>query len=134
SDLTGTAPPALDALHLPTPRATPPSSLSAIVSQSPRDRAGHTYGKAYRDIARALAGDFSAAPDAVAFPRDETEVASVLSWCEEEGLWAVPYGGGSSTVGGVEARRPEGKGAVSIDLSRLGAVLEVDRTSRAARV
>ena len=45
-----------------------------------------------------------------------------------------PYGGGSSTVGGVEARRPPGQGAVSIDLSGLGAVLEVDRTSRAARI
>jgi alkyldihydroxyacetonephosphate synthase len=128
------APPSLDSIRLPAPRVSPPASLAAILSQSPRDRAGHTYGKAYRDVVRGLAGDFAPAPDAVAFPRTEAEVAAVLAWCDEHGLWAVPYGGGSSTVGGVEARRPEGQGAVSIDLSRLDKVLEVDPASRAARV
>jgi alkyldihydroxyacetonephosphate synthase len=61
-------------------------------------------------------------------------VVSVLAWCDERGLAAIPYGGGSSTVGGVEPRRDAGKGAVSLDLGGLGAVLEVDRVSRAARI
>jgi alkyldihydroxyacetonephosphate synthase len=134
SGLAAMAPPSLDAIRLPPARVSPPPSLAAIVSQARRDRTSHTYGKAYRDVVRGLAGDFSAAPDLVAFPRSEAEVAAVLAFCDERGLWAIPYGGGSSAVGGVEARRDEGRGAVSIDLSGLGEVLEVDRTSRAARI
>jgi alkyldihydroxyacetonephosphate synthase len=128
------APPSLEAIVLPAPRVTPPASLAALVSQAPRDRAAHTYGKAYRDIVRGLAGDFSPAPDAVAYPRSEADVAAVLAWCDERGLAAIPYGGGSSAVGGVEARRDAGRGAVSIDLGGLGRVLEIDRASRAARI
>jgi alkyldihydroxyacetonephosphate synthase len=128
------APPSLDAVRLPPPRVSPPSSLAAVVRQAPRDRAAHTYGKAYRDIVRGLSGDFAPAPDAVAYPRSEAEVGDVLAWCDERGLFAIPYGGGSSTVGGVEARRDEGRGAVSIDLTGLDQVLEIDRVSRAARI
>ena len=128
------APPALDAVRLPPVRVAPPAALKAIVSQAPRDRAAHTYGKAYRDIVRGLAGDFAAAPDAVAYPRSEAEVTAVLAWCDARDLAAIPYGGGSSTVGGVEARRDEGRGAVSIDLAGLDQVVEVDRASRAARI
>jgi len=128
------APPSLDAVRLPSPCLAPPPALAPIVSQARYDRAAHTYGKAYRDIVRGLDGDFAPAPDAVAYPRTEAEVIAVLAWCDERGLSAIPYGGGSSTVGGVEARRDEGRGAVSIDLGRLGQVLEIDHVSRAARI
>ena len=128
------APPRLDDVRLPAPRATPPSSLAAIVSHDTRDRALHTYGRAFRDVARALAGDFEAAPCAVARPRDEAEVEAVLAWCDAQKLAAIPYGGGSSCVGGVEARGLGDRGVVSIDLGGLDRVIEVDRASRAARV
>jgi alkyldihydroxyacetonephosphate synthase len=135
SGLAEIAPPSLDAIRLPPPRpAPPPPSLASIVSQAPRDRASHTYGKAFRDIVRGLAGDFSPAPDAVAYPKSEADVAAVLAFCDERDLMAIPYGGGSSAVGGVEARRDEGRGAISIDLAGLDQVLEIDRTSRAARI
>lgn len=127
-------PPRLDDIALRAPRVEPPSSLAGIVSQSKLDRATHTYGRAYRDVARALAGDFSPAPDAVARPRDEAEVEAVLAWCDARGLAAIPYGGGSSCVGGVEARGLGDRGVVSIDLGGLDQVLEIDRASRAARI
>src|SRR4051794_7085826 len=97
-------PPRLEDLRLPPPRLAPPAALQGFVSQAPRDRAGHTYGKAYRDIVRGLSGDFAPAPDAVAYPRSEAEVEAVLAWCGERDLAAIPYGGGSSASGGVEAR------------------------------
>lgn len=102
----------------------------------PLARASHTYGKAYRDIVRALAGDFAAAPDAVATPASEADLARTLQCCAERGWAAIPYGGGSSVVGGVEARglRERFPGVVSIDLGRLDRVLEVDAASRAARI
>lgn len=133
-DLAPIEPPRLDELQLPPPRLAPPAALAPFVSQEAYERAAHTYGKAFRDVARALARDFSVAPDAVAVPRSEAELEAVLAWCETHRLAVVPYGGGSSVVGGVEARvGPRWNGAVTVDLRRLAAVLEVDRTSRAAR-
>ena len=60
--------PELGGLELPPPRVGPPASLADRISDEPLQRAAHTYGKAYRDVVRALHGDFTAAPDLVAFP------------------------------------------------------------------
>jgi len=95
----------------------------------------HAYGKAYRDVVRAFRGRIDNPPDLVARPADEAEVAAVLEWCADAGAAAIPYGGGTSVVGGVEARVGDRyAGAVSVDLRRLDGVLEVDEESRAARV
>src|SRR5207245_1116556 len=97
--------------------------------------AGHTYGKSSRDVVRALRRDFAHPPDLVAFPQTEEEVTAVLEWCAGANAAVIPYGGGSSVVGGVEpAVGARYAGAVSLDLSGLDRVLEVDRTSRAARI
>jgi len=130
------APPQIDEIALPAPRVAPPAALAPLCSAEPFDRAGHTYGKSYRDVVRGYARNFACAPDLVAFPRDESEVAAVLDWCAGAGFAAIPYGGGSSVVGGVEARalRDHHPGVVSLDLGRLDRVLEIDRASRAARI
>ena len=127
--------PTLDSITIPDTHVAVPSPLESIVSKDRYDRACHTYGKAFRDVVRGFRGDFSPAPAAVAFPRTEAEVASVLDWCGERRMAVVPYGGGSSVCGGVEARLDgDYAGAVSLDLSGLDRVLEIDRTSRAARI
>ena len=135
SDLAELPAPRLDDICLPAPRIAVPSSLQSILSQDRYERAAHTYGKAFRDIVRGLEGDFSVAPDAVALPANEDDLRRVLAFCEENSLAAIPYGGGSSVVGGVEAR-VGGRfgGAISIDLRGFDQVLEIDRTSRAARI
>ena len=130
-----TPPPTVDEIELPVPRLSPPTALAAICSADPWDRAGHTYGKSFRDVVRGYARDFRPAPDLVAFPRDEEEIAALLDWCSDARAAAIPYGGGSSVVGGVEADVGAGyAGAVSIDLGRLDRVVEIDRSSRAARI
>jgi len=135
AEVTVAPPPRLEELALPAPRIAPPAALAAICSTTPFERAAHTYGKSFRDLVRAFRRDFAGPPDVVAFPRDEAEVASILDWCAEAGVAAIPYGGGSSVVGGVEPDVGDRyRGAVSLDLSRLDRVLEVDRTSRAARI
>ena len=133
---TGLAPaPRIGDLSLAEPRVAPPAALGSICSAEPGDRASHTYGKSYRDIVRGSRGDFSPAPDRVAYPESEEQVAALLDWCGSSGIAAIPYGGGSSVVGGVEAPLGDAyRGAVSIDLSRLDQVLEIDRSSRAARI
>ena len=127
--------PRLEDVSLPAPRVAPPAALVDRCRSDSYERAAHTYGKSYRDVVRGARGDFASAPDFVAYPEDEADVAALLDWCGERGVAAIPYGGGSSVVGGVEARVGDGyAGAVSIDLSKLDRVLEIDRSSRAARI
>lgn len=134
-DLSVTPPPRIEELQLRAPRITPAPALAAICSAAPADRAGHTYGKSFRDIVRGLSRDFPNPPDLVAFPRSEDDVIALLDWCNARRVAAIPYGGGSSVVGGVEAPADSAyAGAVSIDLQHLGRVLEIDPVSRAARV
>ena len=126
--------PRLEDLRLRAPRVTAPASLRVLLSDTPADRAGHHYGKSFRDIVRGFNGEFPAPPDFVAFPNSEADVVALLDWCGSAGIAAIPYGGGSSVVGGVETNLPGYKGVVSLDLGKLGRVLEVDRASRAARI
>ncbi len=126
-------PPSVSDLQLRRPRIAPPASLERICSIDPHDRAVHGYGHSFRDRVRKFDGAFDNPPDVVAHPSSEEEVASVLDWCSEAGYAALPYGGGSSVVGGVEPPE-DSSGAVSIDLTALGGVLEVDDVSRAARI
>jgi alkyldihydroxyacetonephosphate synthase len=128
-------PPDLDRVALRAPRITPPTSLAPICSTDRHDRASHTLGKSYRDVVRGFAGQLEHPPDVVAFPATEADVVDVLDWCVDGSIAAVPYGGGSSVVGGVECDVGSGfAGAVSIDLTRLDRVLEIDERSRAARI
>ena len=126
-------PPRAEDLQLRAPRISPPSSLAAICASDDHDRAVHTYGRSFRDRIRAYNLQFPNPPDVVAHPTAEDEVTAVLDWCSSNGYAAIPYGGGSSTVAGFEP--PEGyDGIVTIDLSALDQVLEVDDVSRAARI
>jgi alkyldihydroxyacetonephosphate synthase len=122
--------PRLEDVVLPASRLEPPTSLPVTTSVGARAR--HTYGKAYRDVVRALAGDLRGAPDAVAFPTGEDDVVRLLDWAGSAGVVVVPFGGGSSVVGGVEYRGD--LPWLSMDLTALDRVLEVDPVSRAARI
>ena len=125
----------LESVELREPRVEAPASLAAIVSDERHDRVSHALGKAYRDVVRGFRGEFDNPPDLVAHPGDETEVEAVLAWCADQRLAAIPFGGGTSVVGGVEPRvGDEYRGVVSIDLRRLDRVLEVDEVSGAARI
>jgi len=134
--LTVAEPPMLAEVELPRPRIGPPDSLAPLCTTDPFERASHTYGKSFRDVVRAFERDFAHPPDVVALPRTEGDVAAVLDWCAGAHAAAVPYGGGSSVVGGVECDGAEQgyAGVVTIDLRELDRVVEIDRTSRAARI
>lgn len=129
------APPRVEEIALRPPRVRPPDALGPIVTHDPYERLAHTYGKGFRDVVRALRRDFAPAPDLVAFPADEADVAALLDWASGAGVAVVPYGGGSSVVGGVEPEVGPGYTAtLSLDLRQLDRVLEIDRASRAARI
>jgi alkyldihydroxyacetonephosphate synthase len=117
---------------LPAPRVSVPGPLAAVTARDEHSRAAHAYGKAYRDVARALAGRIEHAPDVVVRPTSEEQVVAVLDWAGDAGVAVVPYGGGTSVVGGVEYRGEDAW--VSLDLTGLDRVLEIDEANRAVRV
>ena len=113
-----------------------PEALAGFVSQAPRERAIRARGRAFPDLVAGFANDYAGAPDLVARPRDAGEVLRVLDEAAARGWAVVPFGGGTSVVGGVDARLARGdRGAVvSLDLGALTGVHEVDATSRLARI
>jgi alkyldihydroxyacetonephosphate synthase len=126
-------PVALESVTLSPPRIVAPASLSEICSADPHARASHALGKSYSDVVRGFRGHFDHPPDFVARPRDENDLERVLEWCASERVAAIPFGGGTSVVGGVSPDIGSGySGAVSIDLGALDRVLEVDPVSRSA--
>ncbi|REJ76848.1 MAG: FAD-binding oxidoreductase [Acidobacteria bacterium] len=132
-------PPEEGEIELRAPRVELPSALAAdlgdAVSTIAHERLVHSYGKSFPDALRAFQRHYPEPPDLVVTPRDEAQIERLLEWCGEQGVAVVPFGGGSSVVGGVEsAVRGDYRGVVSLDLGRLDRVLEVDRTSRAARI
>lgn len=125
--------PSLDALALPEPRVRPSGAVADLCTVDVGERVRHTYGRAYRDVVRALRGEFDAAPDVVALPRTEEDVAALVAWATEAGLAVVPFGGGTSVVGGVECR-DRSRPVLSMDLWLLSGVVEVDPTNLVARI
>ena len=125
----------LEEVELAPPHLDPPAHLAEVCATDTYERASHAYGKSYRDVMRAFRGRFDHPPDAVAHPRDERELEAVLEWCERANAAVVPFGGGTSVVGGLEARGVERfDGVVAIDVKAMDRVLEVDPVSRAARI
>ncbi|WP_424858414.1 FAD-binding oxidoreductase [Streptomyces sp. SAI-170] len=93
-------------------------------------RIRHTRGKSTPDLLRIRAGEVDDIPAAVVLPGSHDEVLAVLRACAAHGLAAVPFGGGTSVVGGL---RPEGERPfVALDLRRLDQLLAVDEVSRTA--
>jgi alkyldihydroxyacetonephosphate synthase len=129
------APVPLEDVELPPSRVAPPSSLARLCRADPYERCLHHYGRSFRDVLRGSRGEFPHPPDLVAYPETEEDVVALLEWCSQAGIAALPYGGGSSVVGGVEPLVGDGfRGVVTLDLSRLAGVVELDRRSLAARV
>jgi alkyldihydroxyacetonephosphate synthase len=122
-------PPTVDDVALPRSRLEPPGRVARLCSNEPYQRLVHTYGKSFPDAVRAFAHDFDRAPDVVARPQSEDDVAAVLEWAADAGAAVIPFGGGSSVVGGVEPRRDGFAAAISLDLARMDRLVEADPVS-----
>src|ERR1700722_6540521 len=83
--------PRLEDLSLPAPRVTPPASLAAFCTSERYDRAAHSYGKSYLDYVRAMLGEYDCAPDVVAYPRNEADIAAVTDWAGAVGASLAPF-------------------------------------------
>jgi len=129
------SPVALDDVRLREPALDPAvrSRLEAIVGSVRDDREARVLrcrGKSYLDLLAQRAGACEDAPDAVVAPGSHDETLAVLQACSEAGVAVVPFGGGTSVVGGVDALRGEHPAVVSLDLGRLDRLLSVDVENR----
>ncbi len=134
-------PVALGAVKLPHTRLTEGAraALQAIVGpegmrEDHAERVMHAAGKGYVDLVRMRSGAPEGAPDAVVLPGSHEQVRDVLALCARSGLAVVPFGGGTSVVGGVEPLRGEHGGVITLDMRRIALLVELDRESRIATV
>ena len=103
---------------------------SEHVRTDDESRIRHTRGKSTPDLLRIRAGELGDAPDAVVRPADHAQVLAVLRACAEQGVAVVPFGGGTSVVGGLA---PRGHGGfIALDLRRLDQLVRLDPVSRTA--
>jgi alkyldihydroxyacetonephosphate synthase len=126
-------PVAMDAVQLPEARPLPQAVRSAAgeVLEDAEERLRRAAGRSYPDLVRLRTGRLDTAPDAVLRPPDAAGVEALLSACAAESVAVVPFGGGTSVVGGVEALSGDHRSVVSLDLSRLRSV-SFDQTSLTA--
>ena len=105
---------------------------SGCLSTGMDDRLVHATGKSYPDIVRMRAGGRVPLPDAVVRPSDRSQVAGLLSLCARRGIAVVPFGGGTSVVGGVDPERGDHHSVISLDTGLLRSVVRIDSISRVA--
>lgn len=115
----------------------PAAALRAItgdagVREDDPARVVHAAGKGYPDLVRLRAGDATPAPDAVVLPGDAEQVRAVLAACAAADVAVVPFGGGTSVVGGVQPDRGGHKAVIALDLGRMTRMLALDERSRLA--
>jgi alkyldihydroxyacetonephosphate synthase len=137
----GISAPAFEDLEVPTTEL--PNGLRARLEQAvgaehvstdDRDRVTHGRGKSLTDLIRQRRGDLGRLPDVVVRPAAEDEVAAVVGAGLDEDAVLIPFGGGSSISGSLEAEAGETRPVISIDMSRMNRVLSIDATSQLARV
>ena len=130
---------ALGDVRLPASRLGPAAAaeLAAVVGaehalSDDEARVRHTRGKSLADLLRLRAGEAADAPDLVLLPGSHDEVLACLRVCSEGRIAVVPFGGGTSVVGGLEPAAAGFAGVVALDLRRMNAVVELDEQSRLA--
>jgi alkyldihydroxyacetonephosphate synthase len=132
-------PRSLDALAPPRGRLSD-DDLAALAAVAGRDgvltdnetRVRHLRGKSTPDLLRLRAGELSDAPDAVALPASHRQVLELLRVCSERRIAVVPFGGGTSVVGGLEADTAGFAGVIALDLRAMNALVEIDEESMLA--
>ncbi|MGE0791605.1 MAG: FAD-binding oxidoreductase [Sandaracinaceae bacterium] len=127
----------LETMELPESRLDA-AALAELAKLAPthtdkRERAFHAVGKSYYDMVRIRSGTLTVAPDAVVYPGSHDDVMTVLAWAAKRGIAVVPFGGGSSVVGGVEARgASDATPVVTLDTTRMRRLLALDDLSHTA--
>ncbi len=96
------------------------------------ERLVHSFGKSFHDLVRVRSGRVEAAPDVVLYPETIEEVVALVELAGKEGIALIPFGGGSSVVGGLDAADPKGRTVATVDLTHMERLLNLNRISQLA--
>ncbi|WP_004470696.1 FAD-binding oxidoreductase [Leptospira santarosai] len=140
SEIRKTPPTALEEITLPKSFFTPAQirELSKIsgtkhFSTERRERIFHSAGRSYYDVLRLSFNTLKNFVDGVVYPSRESEIFKILEYCSKNNIAVIPYGGGSSVVGGLEVVKGKGqKSALSLDMTRMNSFLSLDEESHLA--
>jgi alkyldihydroxyacetonephosphate synthase len=132
---------ALANVRLPAARL-PQEALAALrdllgaehVRDGHAERVLHAAGKGYPDLVRLRAGEPEGAPDAVLYPAGHEQLRALLELCARHSLAVVPFGGGTSVVGGVAPLRGAHDGVLALDMGRMTDVVVLDEESATVTV
>lgn len=108
----------------------PASRLSPhpLVSKDAIERVRHARGQSMADWVALRSGQIGVFPDGVAYPTSSEEVRSLIAYAREVGARLIPYGGGSSVVGHINPL-PGSQPVLTVDMSRMNQLLDLDATS-----
>lgn len=139
-EVTKSPPPSLEEVDLPPSRLDDPvlTSLRRLLGErnvhtDKQTRINHCCGKSYPELIRLRSGEIPDPPDAVVYPADEGQVATVLSWAAEREIGVIPFGGGSGLLSGIAPREID-RATITLDLAKLNRLMSLDRTSWIARI
>ena len=98
------------------------------------ERISHAAGRGYADLVRLRSGELEGAPDAVVLPSSHEQVRELLELCADRSIAVVPFGGGTSVVGGVAPVRGQHGAVLALDMRRMAKLIDLDATSRTVTV
>lgn len=101
-------------------------------SVEPLARIRHAHGESFPDWLALRSGQLGPFPDAIVYPETHDEVATILAAAADQGCMVIPYGGGTSVVGHLTVPDTD-QPVLSVDLSRLNRLLDLNTESRLAR-
>jgi alkyldihydroxyacetonephosphate synthase len=121
-----------ESLAIPSPH--PFSTSHALLQSDDETRLRHALGQSFPDLAAKRFGKIPRFPDAVAFPECDQDVGELLAWARQTGAQVIPFGGGTSVVGGVNptAQENDDRPVLTISLARLNDLRGLDEISHLA--
>ena len=127
--------PPIESINLNKPKIEIPPNLKSISTEEKYQRILHSFGQSQPDSIRTFQSDFNHAPDLVSYPENENDLITLYDFCEKSNVAIIPYGAGSSVVGGVTSDvGSKYNGTISVNLSKFNKVLEVDDVSLSAKI
>ncbi|MCG8612633.1 MAG: FAD-binding oxidoreductase [Pseudomonadales bacterium] len=134
ADRIGTAEPLPDCILDDVIARVPESRLppNILVDTCAETRIRHARGQSLPDWLAMRSGDFGVFPDGVAFPETSEEVARLLDYAAMRNIYVIPYGGGTSVAGHINPPKTD-KPVLTIDMSRMNRLLDLNEESLIAR-
>jgi alkyldihydroxyacetonephosphate synthase len=111
------------------PRSRFDDDAAGRLSLDPADRIRHARGQSLPDWVAARSGRLGRVPDAVARPRDASEARDLFTLARDRGAVLIPYGGGTSVVGGITPDPYDDRPVITVAMDAMSGLRDLDERS-----